>query len=84
MADPKDSKSPDIQGEGNYEATRRYDKAATAFAQSTGKVKEAARNARPVDQADADEMRQAEQEGKSHSKGEDASNVMAQPVKGKA
>ncbi|MEJ8821755.1 hypothetical protein WKW80_06855 [Variovorax humicola] len=84
MADPQGTKSPDIQGEGNYEATRRYDKAATAFAQSTDKVKDAARKARPVDPADAEAMQKAEQEGKSHSKGEDAANVMAQPVKGKA
>ena len=84
MADPQDTKSPDIQGEGNYEATRRYDKAATDFAQSGDKVKEAARQASPKDQAEADEMENAERAGKSHSKGEDATNVMAQPVKGKA
>lgn len=67
MSDPQDTKGTDIQGEGNY---RRYDKAATDFAQS-GKVDEAAREARPKSEAEADEMRKAEQEGKSHAKGED-------------
>ena len=38
MSQPTDSK--DLQGEGNYDATRRYDKAATDFAKS-GKVEEA-------------------------------------------
>ena len=61
---------PDIQGEGNYDATRRYDKATTDFVQS-GKVEQAAQNAKPKSQAEADEMRRAEQEGKSHAKGED-------------
>lgn len=70
MSDPKDPKGSDIQGEGNYEATRRYDKAATDFAQS-GKVDEAARGARPTSESEAKEMLEAEEEGKSHAKGED-------------
>jgi hypothetical protein len=71
MSKPQDPpKSPDIQGEGNYEATRRYDKATTDFVQS-GKVDQAARDARPKSEAEAEEMKKAEQEGKSHAKGED-------------
>lgn len=70
MSDPQDTKGSDVQGEGNYEATRRYDKAATDFARS-GKVDEAARDARPKSDAEANEMLKAEQEGKSHAKGED-------------
>jgi hypothetical protein len=70
MSETQGTNSPDIQGEGNYEATRRYDKSATDFAQS-GKVEDAARNARPRNQAEADAMQKAEQEGKSHAKGED-------------
>ncbi|VTU16117.1 hypothetical protein H6CHR_00440 [Variovorax sp. PBL-H6] len=70
MNDPQDPKSPDIQGEGNYEATRRYDKATTDFVKS-GKVDEAARNARPKSESEAEAMRKAELEGKSHAKGED-------------
>lgn len=63
-------KNPDLQGEGNYEAARRYDKATTDFVQS-GKVDEAARNARPKNETEADEMQKAEQQGKSHAKDED-------------
>lgn len=70
MSKPQDPKSPDIQGEGNYDATRRYDKAATDFVQS-GKVDQAARDARPKSEAEAEAMKKAEQEGKSHAKGED-------------
>ena len=70
MSKPQDPKSPDIQGEGNYDATRRYDKATTDFVQS-GKVDQAARDARPKSEAEAEEMKKAEQEGKSHAKGED-------------
>jgi hypothetical protein len=70
MSKPQDPKDPDIQGEGNYDATRRYDKAATDFVKS-GKVEQAARDARPKDEAEAEALRKAEQEGKSHAKGED-------------
>jgi hypothetical protein len=70
MSKPQDPKSPDIQGEGNYEATRRYDKATTDFVQS-GKVDQAARDARPKSEAETEAMKKAEEEGKSHAKGED-------------
>jgi hypothetical protein len=59
-----------VQGEGDYEAARRYDKAAREFAES-GKVDEAARDAKPTSPQEADELRRAESEGKSHAKGED-------------
>jgi hypothetical protein len=59
-----------VQGEGDYEAARRYDKAAREFAES-GKVEEAARDAKPTSPEEADELRQAEREGKAHAKGED-------------
>jgi len=62
--------APDIQGEGNYDATRRYDKAASDFAKS-GKVEESARAAKPRDAQEAEQLRRAEQAGRSHSKGED-------------
>jgi hypothetical protein len=64
------SKDKDLQGEGNYDATRRYDKAQREFVEA-GKVDEAARAAKPEDQAQADAMQRAEDVGKSHSKGED-------------
>lgn len=62
--------APDIQGEGNYDATRRYDKAASDFAKS-GKVDEAARAAQPRDAKEAEQLQRAEQAGRSRSKGED-------------
>ena len=45
-------------------------KATTDFTKS-GRVDEAARDAKPTSDAEADELRQAEAEGKSHAKGED-------------
>lgn len=56
------------QGEGNYEAGRRYDEKAREFAKS-GKVDQAARDAAPKDAAEAEELRRAEAEGRSHAKG---------------
>lgn len=59
-----------VQGEGDYEAARRYDKSAQDFAQS-GKVAEAARKAQPNDAKEAEDLKAAENIGKSRSKGED-------------
>jgi hypothetical protein len=58
-----------VQGEGDYEAARRYDKASREFA-SSGRVEPAARDAAPDDAREAAELDDAEQKGKSHSKGE--------------
>ena len=63
---PRDDK---VQGEGDYEAGRRYDKASRDFAES-GRVEPAARDAAPDDAREAEDIERAEQEGKSHSKGE--------------
>ena len=63
------SKKDEVQGEGDYEAARRYDKAARDFAES-GKVEPAAHDAAPASDAEAEEMKRAEEAGKSHSKGE--------------
>ncbi len=65
-------KKDDVQGEGDYEAARRYDKAARDFAES-GKVEPAAHEAAPGSAAEAEEMKRAEEIGKSHAKGEDKS-----------
>ena len=62
-------KKDELQGEGDYEAARRYDKAARNFAES-GKVEPAAHDAAPESAAQAEEMKRAEDIGKSHSKGE--------------
>ncbi len=66
--DPKNDK--DLQGEGNYDATHRYDRSAREFVEA-GKVDEAARAARPRGPEEAADMERAERAGKSHSKGED-------------
>jgi hypothetical protein len=58
-----------VQGEGDYDAARRYDKAAEDFAKS-GKVDRAAHDAAPGSAKEADEMKRAEEIGESHSKGE--------------
>ena len=68
MQKPTDDKA--LQGEGNYDATRRYDKAAREFVES-GQVDAAARAARPTSTEEADELKRAEQAGRSHAKGED-------------
>jgi hypothetical protein len=56
-------------GEGNYKATRDYNERTKDFIDS-GKVDEAAAKAKPKNDKEAQEMRDAEQAGKSHSKGE--------------
>ena len=58
-----------VQVEGDYDAARRYDKASRDFAES-GRVEPAAHDAAPESEQQAEELERAEQEGKSHSKGE--------------
>jgi hypothetical protein len=60
-----DTTQRSVQGEGDYEAGRRYDKASREFAES-GKVEPAAHDSTGI----AEELERAEEEGKSHSKGE--------------
>ena len=69
MTQPSDDKA--LQGEGNYDASRRYDKAAHEFAQSD-QVEPAARAARPTSPEEAAELLAAERAGQSHAKGDDA------------
>ena len=64
------NKTGEVQGEGDYEAGRRYDKAAKEFAES-GKVEPAARDAAPDSPAEDEAMKKAEEIGKSRAKGED-------------
>lgn len=68
--DKQQSRSGQVQGEGDYEAARRYDKSARDFAQS-GKVKPAADQSAPRDEREAQEMQRAEETGKARAKGED-------------
>lgn len=59
-----------VYGEGNYAASRQYDKDVKDFAES-GRAEPAARAAAPKSDDEARDMEAAEQEGKRHSKGED-------------
>ena len=67
---PGTGQAPNVQGEGDYESARKYNKDAKEFAQS-GKVHEAARAAKPENEQQARAMEQAEQAGKSRAKEED-------------
>ena len=63
-------KQDGVQGEGDYAAARRFDQEQERFAQS-GRVDEAARQAAPRDQKEAEEMKRAEEDASKHAKGED-------------
>jgi hypothetical protein len=64
--DTIDSNAP-LQGEGNYTAGRRYDKAQQEFAKS-GRVDEAAREAAPESEDEREAMKKAEEEGRRHAR----------------
>lgn len=66
QGNPADA-NPDLQGEGNYTASRRFRKSAEAFVDS-GKVKAAAKDAAPKTDPQRREMQAAESEGKSHAR----------------
>ena len=57
----------DVQGEGNYDAARRYDAAQRDFVKS-GQVPEAARDAAPRSPEEEAEMLEAERKGRQHAK----------------
>ena len=59
--------SKDLQGEGNYDAARRYDADAQRFVKS-GRVPRAAREAVPQTPDEATEMKDAEAVGRSHAR----------------
>ncbi len=56
-----------VYGEGNYEATRDYERRTKDYLKSAD-VEEDARHAAPRDEKEAREMEQAEAEGKRHDK----------------
>jgi hypothetical protein len=56
-----------MQGEGNYSAGRRYDKAQQEFVKS-GQVDEAARKSEPDSPDEREDMDKAEQEGRRHAR----------------
>ena len=59
-----------IQGEGDYEATRRYRKRTDEYLKNND-VEKAAVRAAPESQREAEEMKAAESAGKRRAKGED-------------
>jgi hypothetical protein len=59
-----------IQGEGDYEATRRYRKRTEEFLENND-VEEAAEQAAPGSAGEAEEMKAAEEAGKRRAKEED-------------
>ena len=65
-----DSKDPAMQGEGNYDAARRYDEKLREHVQQHD-VEREAREAKPDDAAQEREMERAEQTGKRRAKEED-------------
>jgi hypothetical protein len=67
---PKKSKGSKVQGEGDYEATRRYRKRTEEFLQNND-VEKAAVRAAPRSRAEAGELKAAEAAGKKRAKGED-------------
>lgn len=66
--DPVDPADPPMQGEGNRTAARRYDEAQQAFVKS-GKVPQAAEDAKPADAKEAEELLQAEREAAQKARG---------------
>ncbi len=71
MADDKQKQGGKVEGEGSYSATRAYNEGVKRTVES-GKVEGAARDAaKAVQGKEAEELRQAEAEGKRHSHGED-------------
>lgn len=71
-----------VQGEGDYESAKRFDDDEARFVKS-GRVDQAARDAEPKSQREADEMKEAEERGRSRSKGEDPSARTPSPDEGK-
>jgi uncharacterized protein YjbJ (UPF0337 family) len=67
-------------GEGNYKASREYNKAAHDFVE-TGRVQEAAARSAPQTDAEARELDRAEQIGRSHMKEEDPAVREPTPLK---
>lgn len=63
-------RKPRVQGEGDYESAREYNKDLKEFIDS-GKVDEAARASAPGSSSEADAMERAERAGKSRAKEED-------------
>jgi hypothetical protein len=65
---PLSQPSTDIQGEGNYDASRRHRESVERFVRA-GRVEPAADAAAPRSEAEARDLKQAEEEGRSKARG---------------
>jgi len=59
-----------VEGEGSYTGSKDYNKRTQKFVES-GKVEQAAKDAKPKSEQEAQEMQKAERIGKQHAKEED-------------
>ena len=64
---PNPEPSTDVQGEGNYDAARRHRESAEGFVREHD-VEQAARDAEPQGAEEAQQLEDAEAEGRSHAK----------------
>ena len=70
-----------VEGEGSYTGSKNYNERTRKFVES-GKVEEAAQKAKPESELEAAKMKEAEQIGRSHSKGEDPGSKNRVPDQG--
>ena len=70
MANDQTKRKDKVQGEGDYEAARRYNESAREFVDEND-VDEAARDAEPKDAGEQQQMERAEQQGRQRAKDED-------------
>jgi hypothetical protein len=66
----KDKDKDQVEGEGSYTGSKDYNERTKKFVES-GKVEQAAKDAKPDSEQEAHEMQKAERIGKRHAKGED-------------
>jgi hypothetical protein len=69
-----------VEGEGSYTGSKDYNERTKKFVES-GKVDQAAKDAKPKSEQEAHEMQKAERIGKQHAKGEDPALRNPKPQK---
>jgi len=67
-----------VEGEGSYSGSKDYNERTKKFVES-GKVQQAANDAKPESEQEAREMQEAERTGKQHAKDEDPALRKKQP-----
>jgi hypothetical protein len=76
----KPESGADVQGEGNYEASRRHQRAEREFVEEND-IEKLARDAAPRDPAEREALERAEREGRSHAAPDPESQPDADDVK---